>query len=95
MHFLFYLVILKVSAFPLVILDEAESALDPANVERFANIIKTASKNTQFLIITHRQGTMMKCDMLLGAAMQTKGVTKTFAVELENAEKYVSENDSN
>ncbi|WP_462214556.1 chromosome segregation protein SMC [Mycoplasmoides genitalium] len=87
--------ILKVSAFPLVILDEAESALDPANVERFANIIKTASKNTQFLIITHRQGTMMKCDMLLGAAMQTKGVTKTFAVELENAEKYVSENDSN
>ncbi|GAB1880806.1 chromosome partition protein Smc [Mycoplasmoides pneumoniae] len=87
--------ILRVSAFPLVILDEAESALDPANVERFANIIGNSSNNTQFLIITHRQGTMMKCDMLLGAAMQTKGVTKTFAVSLEKAEQYISKDKQN
>ncbi|WP_033160121.1 AAA family ATPase [Mycoplasmoides alvi] len=83
--------ILKISAFPLVILDEAESALDPANVERFANIIRQSCDNTQFLVITHRQGTMTKCDRLLGATMQTKGVTKMLSVTLEQAENYVSE----
>ena len=83
--------ILKISAFPLVILDEAESALDPANVERFANIIRQSCDKTQFLVITHRQGTMTKCDRLLGATMQTKGVTKMLSVTLEQAENYVSE----
>ncbi|WP_027123920.1 AAA family ATPase [Mycoplasmoides pirum] len=86
--------ILKISAFPLVILDEAESALDPANVERFANIIRQSCDKTQFLVITHRQGTMTKCDRLLGATMQTKGVTKMLSVTLEQAENYVSENAS-
>lgn len=83
--------ILKISAFPLVILDEAESALDPANVERFANIIRQSCENTQFLVITHRQGTMTKCDRLLGATMQTKGVTKMLSVSLEQAGDYASE----
>ncbi|WP_027120119.1 AAA family ATPase [[Mycoplasma] testudinis] len=83
--------ILKISAFPLVILDEAESALDPANVERFANIIRQACTNTQFIVITHRQGTMTKCDTLLGATMQTKGVTKMLSVSIEQAENYASE----
>ena len=84
--------ILKISAFPLVILDEAESALDPANVERFANIIRNSCDKTQFLVITHRQGTMTKCDRLLGATMQTKGVTKMLSVNLQQAESFASEN---
>jgi chromosome segregation protein len=88
--------ILKYKAFPLIILDEAESALDPANVERFANIIKESSKNTQFLVITHRQGTMERCDELQGATMQVKGVTSLFRVNLNLAkEKYGSNQKEN
>ena len=69
----------------MVILDEAESALDPANVERFANMIQSASKITQFIVVTHRPGTMEKCDILFGATMQQKGVTSIFKVELAQA----------
>ncbi|MDC4184339.1 AAA family ATPase [Mycoplasma bradburyae] len=83
--------ILKVSSFPLVVLDEAESALDLANVERFANIIKNSSDQTQFLIITHREGTMVKCDKLIGATMQTKGVTKMLSVSLHQAKDLAEE----
>jgi chromosome segregation protein len=78
--------ILKIKNFPLVILDEAESALDPANVERFANMIQLASDSTQFLVITHRPGTMEKCDILFGATMQQKGVTSIYQVELSQAQ---------
>lgn len=77
--------ILKIKSFPLVILDEAESALDPANVERFANMIQMSSKETQFIVVTHRPGTMEKCDILFGATMQQKGVTSIFKVELAQA----------
>ena len=77
--------ILKIKNFPLVILDEAESALDPANVERFANMISKVSELTQFIIVTHRPGTMEKCDILFGATMQQKGVTSIFQVELSQA----------
>lgn len=77
--------ILKVHNFPLVILDEAESALDPANVERFGNIIKKNSDNTQFLVITHRPGTMERCDSLFGATMQIKGITNMYKVALSHA----------
>ncbi len=77
--------ILKIKSFPLVILDEAESALDPANVERFANMIQMSSKDTQFIVVTHRPGTMEKCDILFGATMQQKGVTSIFKVELAQA----------
>ena len=77
--------ILKIKSFPLVILDEAESALDPANVERFANMIQSASKITQFIVVTHRPGTMEKCDILFGATMQQKGVTSIYQVELSEA----------
>lgn len=77
--------ILKISSFPIVILDEAEAALDIANVERFAQIIRQYSKNTQFLVITHRPGTMKECKALLGATMQTPGVTSLISVSLESA----------
>lgn len=79
--------ILKISSFPLVILDEAESALDPSNVERFGNIISSFSKDTQFLVITHRPGTMERCDKLYGATMQTQGVTSVYQVKVQDAKK--------
>lgn len=78
--------ILKIKSFPLVILDEAESALDPANVERFANMIQASSNNTQFIVITHRPGTMERCDILFGATMQIKGVTSIYQVQLAQAQ---------
>ena len=77
--------ILRVHNFPLVVLDEAESALDPANVERFGNIIKNNSKDTQFLVITHRPCTMERCDSLFGATMQIKGITNMYKVSLAHA----------
>jgi chromosome segregation protein len=77
--------ILKNKNFPLIILDEAESALDPANVERFGNIIKENANKTQFLVITHRPGTMERCDVLYGATMQIKGITSLFKVSLAQA----------
>lgn len=84
--------ILKIHNFPLVILDEAESALDPANVERFAKIIKDNSKNTQFLIITHRPGTMERCDSLFGTTMQIKGITNMYKVSLSRAKNEYGSN---
>ncbi|MCQ2748307.1 MAG: AAA family ATPase [Mycoplasmoidaceae bacterium] len=84
--------ILKVHNFPLVILDEAESALDPANVERFGNIIKKNSDGTQFLVITHRPGTMERCDSLFGATMQIKGITNMYKVSLAHAKEFGSDN---
>jgi chromosome segregation protein len=79
--------ILKIKNFPLIILDEAESALDPANVERFGNIIHENAKHTQFVVITHRPGTMERCEMLFGATMQTQGVTSLFKVSLTQAKE--------
>jgi chromosome segregation protein len=83
--------ILQNKSFPLVILDEAESALDPANVERFGNIIHENSHKTQFVVITHRPGTMERCDVLFGATMQTKGVTSLFKVSLTQAKNEYSD----
>lgn len=87
--------ILKIKAFPLVILDEAESALDPANVERFGEIIKNHDLPTQFIVITHRPGTMERCDILYGATMQTKGVTSIFQVSLSQAKNEFSDDNPN
>jgi chromosome segregation protein len=86
--------ILKNKTFPLIILDEAESALDPANVERFANIIRQNSTNTQFLVITHRSGTMTHCNKLHGATMQfpNKGTTSFFTLTIEEAVNKYSSN---
>lgn len=74
--------ILKSSSFPLVVLDEAEAALDQYNVDVFAKIIKDYSDNTQFMIITHRPGTMKTCDVLYGTTMQNKGVTRVVKTDL-------------
>ncbi len=83
--------ILKISAFPIVILDEAEAALDIANVERFAQIIRQNSEQTQFLVITHRPGTMKECKTLLGVTMQNPGISNIFSVSIDNAIKIANE----
>lgn len=76
--------ILKVRPVPMCILDEVEAALDQANVERFAKYLKEFAGKTQFIVVTHRPGTMEQCDILYGATMQQKGVTKLVSVQLED-----------
>lgn len=83
--------ILKVQPIPLVILDEAEASLDPANVERFAKYIRSFIKTTQFIVVTHRVGTMEHCDILYGATMQQKGITKIVGIKLQQAAKMIKE----
>ncbi len=77
--------ILRVKPVPMCILDEVEAALDIANVERFAKYLREFSTQTQFIVVTHREGTMEECDLLYGATMQQKGVTKLVSVKLEEA----------
>ena len=84
--------ILRVRPIPMCILDEVEAALDIANVERFAKYLKEFSGTTQFIVVTHREGTMEECDLLYGATMQQKGVTKLVSVKLEEAIDFVKEN---
>ncbi|MBR0418976.1 MAG: AAA family ATPase [Erysipelotrichaceae bacterium] len=77
--------ILKVRPEPLIVFDEIESALDVANVERFANYVKEFADRSQFLIITHRPGTMERCDSLYGVTMQKRGVSQMLKVKLVDA----------
>lgn len=71
---LFAILKLKPTAF--CILDEIEAALDEANVSNFASYVRNYSANTQFILITHRKGSMEVCDSLYGVAMEEKGVSK-------------------
>ena len=86
--------LLKSSSFPLVVLDEAEAALDQANVSTFAKLIQEFSDNTQFLVITHRTGTMKMCDVLYGTTMQVKGVTKVIKTNLDDIKQMTSKENS-
>ncbi|AHI54053.1 chromosome condensation and segregation SMC ATPase [Spiroplasma sabaudiense Ar-1343] len=81
--------ILKVRPIPMVILDEVEAPLDQANVERFAKYLKVFTKNTQFIVVTHRTGTMENCQVLFGATMQSKGITKIVQIKLVDAKNLV------
>lgn len=74
--------ILKMKPTPFCILDEIEAALDDANVYRYAEFLKEFSKNTQFIVITHRKGTMEASDILYGVTMEEKGVSKVVSVDL-------------
>lgn len=67
---------------PFCILDEIEAALDDANVDRYAEFLKMFSTNTQFIIITHRKGTMEVSDIIYGVTMEEKGVSKVVSVDL-------------
>ncbi len=69
---------------PFCLLDEIEAALDEANVDRFASYLCNLTKHTQFIVITHRRGTMMKSDRLYGITMQEKGVSTQVNVDLED-----------
>ena len=67
---------------PFCLLDEIEAALDDSNVGRFASYLQKLTKNTQFIIITHRRGTMNAADRLYGITMQEKGVSTLVSVNL-------------
>ena len=71
-------------------MDEIEAALDEANVARFAAYMRTISEHTQFLVITHRRGTMEEADHLFGVTMQEKGISRVIALSLDEATKSVS-----
>ncbi len=77
--------ILKVKPVPLIVFDEVEAALDQANVERFVKYVRTFVDKSQFVIITHRPGTMAECDVLYGVTMQNRGVSQMLKVKLVDA----------
>ncbi|MFA9423847.1 MAG: AAA family ATPase, partial [Sedimentibacter sp.] len=77
--------ILKTKPTPFCILDEIEAALDDVNISRFSQYLREFSKETQFIVITHRKGTMEYADTLYGATMEEKGVTKLVSLKLSDA----------
>lgn len=81
--------ILKVRTIPFCILDEVEAALDEANVARYAKYLKHFSDQTQFIVITHRRGTMEEADVLYGVTMQERGVTSMVSVKMDAIDEYV------
>ena len=76
--------ILKVTPAPFCIFDEVEAALDDVNVARFAHYVRRMTDNTQFILITHRRGTMEEADIMYGVTMEEEGVSKL--LELKTAE---------
>ena len=84
-----YFAILKVRPTPFCLLDEIDAALDDRNVERFANYLHNLAKNTQFIVITHRRGTMEAADVLYGVTMQEQGVSKLLRLDLNQMEEYL------
>ncbi len=76
---------LRLKPTPFCFLDEIEAALDDANIDSFADYLRSFSKDTQFVVITHRKGTMERCDALYGVAMEEKGVSRLISVKLSDA----------
>ena len=76
--------IIQVRPVPFCVLDEVEAALDEANVLRFGNYLRTFQKATQFIVVTHRKGTMESADVLYGVTMEESGVSKIVSVRLED-----------
>ena len=81
--------ILKMKPSPFCILDEIEAALDDANVRRYAQYLTRFSKETQFIVSTHRKGTMEYADVMYGVTMQEKGVSKLISVDFSKAQEDV------
>ncbi len=79
--------ILRLKPSPFCILDEVDAALDDANVTRYANYIKNLSETTQFIVITHKKGTMQEADTLYGVTMQEQGISKVVSVSLKEADE--------
>ena len=84
-----YFAILKVRPTPFCLLDEIDAALDDRNVERFAKYLHNLSEKTQFIVITHRRGTMEASDVLYGVTMQEQGVSKLLRLDLNQMEQYL------
>ena len=82
-----YFAILKVRPTPFCMLDEIDAALDDRNVERFASYLHNLSKKTQFIVITHRRGTMEASDVLYGVTMQEQGISKLLRLDLNQMEE--------
>ena len=82
-----YFAILKVRPTPFCVMDEIEAALDDANVVRFARYLRKMSSKTQFIVITHRRGTMEESDVLYGVTMQEQGVSRMLTINLNEVEK--------
>ena len=84
-----YFAILKVRPTPFCVLDEIEAALDDVNVQRYAAYMRTLCAQTQFIVITHRRGTMEGSDILYGVTMQEQGVTKLLALNINEVEEHI------
>ena len=82
-----YFAIIKVRPTPFCILDEIEAALDDVNVTRYAKYLRRLSDKTQFIVITHRRGTMEEADMLYGVTMQERGVSKLLMLNIREVEE--------
>lgn len=78
--------IIRVKTIPFVILDEVEAALDEANVKRFGDYLNRFDKDSQFIVVTHRKGTMAAADSIYGVTMQESGVSKIVSVKLKDIE---------
>ena len=84
-----YFAILKVRPTPFCMLDEIDAALDDRNVERFSSYLRNLSTKTQFIVITHRRGTMEASDVLYGVTMQEQGISKLLRLDLNQMETYL------
>ncbi|HFI0638937.1 TPA: chromosome segregation protein SMC [Streptococcus suis] len=80
--------IIRVKTIPFVILDEVEAALDEANVKRFGDYLNRFDKDSQFIVVTHRKGTMAAADAMYGVTMQESGVSKIVSVKLKDVEDF-------
>ena len=81
--------IIRVKTIPFVILDEVEAALDEANVKRFGDYLNRFDKDSQFIVVTHRKGTMAAADSIYGVTMQESGVSKIVSVKLKDMEETI------
>ena len=81
--------IIRVKTIPFVILDEVEAALDEANVKRFGDYLNRFDKDSQFIVVTHRKGTMAAADSIYGVTMQESGVSKIVSVKLKDIEETI------
>ncbi len=84
-----YFAILKVRPTPFCMLDEIDAALDDRNVQRFASYLRNLCQKTQFIVITHRRGTMEEADALYGVTMQEQGVSKILHLDLQQMEEHL------
>ena len=81
---------MKVRPTPFCIMDEIEAALDEANVIRFAEYLRKMCGSTQFIVITHRRGTMEEANRLYGVTMQEKGVSKVIELDVAEAQRQIA-----